>query len=61
LDAWVDRLPDGEVHADHPLCLGRIGRTRNGHAEAIAPVVGSDESNVPQELLQIAEEAWSID
>jgi len=27
----------------------------------MAPVVRSDESNVPQELLQIAEEAWSID
>lgn len=54
-------MPDAEVHAHDPLCLGRIGRTRNGHEEAIAPVVRSDESNVPQELLQIADEAWSID
>ena len=61
LDARMDRLPDAEVHAHYPRCLGRIGRVRNGDVEAIAPVLRSDESNVPQEILQIAEEAWSID
>jgi hypothetical protein len=61
LDARMDRLPDAEVHTHHPLCLGRIGRARNGDVQTVAAAVRGDESSVSQEILQVTEEAGSVD
>lgn len=57
----MNRLPDAEVHTHHPPCLGRIGRARNGDLEAVAAAVRGDESGVSQEILQVTEEAGSVD
>jgi hypothetical protein len=57
----MNRLPDGEVHVYDPPSLERVGRARDGDIKAVTPPSCRDEANVPQELLQVDNEAWSID
>jgi hypothetical protein len=57
----MNRLPDRQIDVDDPLRLGRIRRPRDGHVETLTARVGGDEAELPQEFLQVADEAWSID
>jgi hypothetical protein len=53
--------PDGEIDVHDPPSLTRVGRARYGDVEAVTPPLRGDEAGVPQELLQVADETWSID
>jgi hypothetical protein len=57
----MNRLPDRQIDVDNPPRLGRIRRPRDGHVKTLTARVGGDEAELPQEFLQVADEAWSID
>ena len=57
----MNRLPDRQIDLEDPPRLGRIARPRDGHVKTLTARMGGDEANVPQEFLQVADEAWSID
>jgi hypothetical protein len=60
-DTRMNGLPDRQIDVDDPPLLGRIPRPRDGHVKTLTARMGGDEANVPQEVLQVADEAWSID
>jgi len=57
----MNRLPDRQIDVDDPPRLGRIRRPRDGHVKTLTARVGGDEAELPQEFLQVAHEAWSVD
>jgi len=61
VDTRMNGLPDRQIDVDDPPLLGRIPRPRDGHVKTLTARMGGDEANVPQEVLQVADEAWSID
>src|SRR6188472_2921084 len=57
----MNRSPDREIDVHHPPSLAGVRRARDGDFEAVTPPLRSDEASVQQELLQVADEPWSID
>jgi hypothetical protein len=57
----MNRLPDRQIDVDDAPRLGRIRRPGDGHVKTFTARVGGDEAELPQEFLQVAHEAWSID
>jgi hypothetical protein len=57
----MNRLPDRQIDVDDAPRLGRIRRSGDGHIKTLTARVGGDEAELPQEFLQVAHEAWSID
>jgi len=60
-NARMNRSPDREIDTHHPPRLARVRRARDGDFEAVTPSLRSDEASVQQELLEVADEPWSVD